>query len=248
RGDSARHILESVVFNDTEGRTRIAARTVLEDIRLDKLTQDFRLLNNSHDLDLERACFILAQIEYPNLDVPRYRNTIDQLAEEAAQRICRLEDDREKVDVINHFIFDEKRFRGNVRSYYEPENSYINKVLDRRVGIPISLSAIYLFIARRLALPVYGVGFPGHFLLKYHRESQVFFIDAFNGGQVLTQQDCRGFLRKMGYAFQPYYLNTSGSRDILARMIRNLVLIYIQKNQQNKIDTLEKIFSDFVMN
>jgi len=247
-GEPARRILKQVAFSDSDGRTRIAAQTLLEDFRLERLTEDFQKLNRESDFDLESACFILAKTEYPELNIQQYVNKIDQLALEVEQRVYGVDEDRDKVEVINHFFFDEKGFRGNEKSYYEPENSYINKVLDRQTGIPISLSAIYLFLSKRLNLPVYGVGFPGHFLLKYRSNSRPFFIDAFNSGQILSQQDCKNFFKKVGYAFYPYYLDTSESRDILARMIRNLVLIYLKKNQQNKIDTLERIFNEFVMN
>jgi len=247
-GEPAQQTLRQVAFSDSDGRTRIAAQALLEGFRLERLAQDFNKINRVSDFDLESACFILAKIEYPELDIQQYVNKIDQLALETERRLYGIQGERDKVEVINHFLFDEKGFHGNEKSYYEPENSYINKVLDRQTGIPISLSAIYLFLAGRLNLPVCGVGFPGHFLLKYRSNSRPFFIDAFNSGQILSQQECEHFLRKRGYAFHPYYLNTSESRDILARMIKNLVLIYLQKNQQNKINTLVKFFSEFVMN
>jgi len=247
-GEPAQQTLRQVAFSDSDGRTRIAAQALLEGFRLERLAQDFNKINRVSDFDLESACFILAKIEYPELDIQQYVNKIDQLALETERRLYGIQGERDKVEVINHFLFDEKGFHGNEKSYYEPENSYINKVLDRQTGIPISLSALYLFLAGRLNLPVCGVGFPGHFLLKYRSNSRPFFIDAFNSGQILSQQECEHFLRKRGYAFHPYYLNTSESRDILARMIKNLVLIYLQKNQQNKINTLVKIFSEFVMN
>lgn len=247
-GEPAQQTLRQVAFSDSDGRTRIAAQALLEGFRLERLAQDFNKINRVSDFDLESACFILAKIEYPELDIQQYVNKIDQLALETERRLYGIQGERDKVEVINHFLFDEKGFHGNEKSYYEPENSYINKVLDRQTGIPISLSAIYLFLAGRLNLPVCGVGFPGHFLLKYRSNSRPFFIDAFNSGQIISQQECEHFLRKRGYAFHPYYLNTSESRDILARMIKNLVLIYLQKNQQNKINTLVKFFSEFVMN
>ncbi len=247
-GEPAQQTLRQVAFSDSDGRTRIAAQALLEGFRLERLAQDFNKINRVSDFDLESACFILAKIEYPELDIQQYVNKIDQLALETERRLYGIQGERDKVEVINHFLFDEKGFHGNEKSYYEPENSYINKVLDRQTGIPISLSALYLFLAGRLNLPVCGVGFPGHFLLKYRSNSRPFFIDAFNSGQIISQQECEHFLRKRGYAFHPYYLNTSESRDILARMIKNLVLIYLQKNQQNKINTLVKIFSEFVMN
>jgi len=247
-GEPAQQTLRQVAFSDSDGRTRIAAQALLEGFRLERLAQDFNKINRVSDFDLESACFILAKIEYPELDIQQYVNKIDQLALETERRLYGIQGERDKVEVINHFLFDEKGFHGNEKSYYEPENSYINKVLDRQTGIPISLSAIYLFLAGRLNLPVCGVGFPGHFLLKYRSNSRPFIIDAFNSGQILSQQECEHFLRKRGYAFHPYYLNTSESRDILARMIKNLVLIYLQKNQQNKINTLVKFFSEFVIN
>lgn len=247
-GEPAQQTLRQVAFSDSDGRTRIAAQALLEGFRLERLAQDFNKINRVSDFDLESACFILAKIEYPELDIQQYVNKIDQLALETERRLYGIQGEKDKVEVINHFLFDEKGFHGNEKSYYEPENSYINKVLDRQTGIPISLSAIYLFLAGRLNLPVCGVGFPGHFLLKYRSNSRPFFIDAFNSGQILSQQECEHFLRKRGYAFHPYYLNTSESRDILARMIKNLVLIYLQKNQQNKINTLVKFFSEFVIN
>ena len=247
-GEPAQQTLRQVAFSDSDGRTRIAAQALLEGFRLERLAQDFNKINRVSDFDLESACFILAKIEYPELDIQQYVNKIDQLALETERRLYGIQGERDKVEVINHFLFDEKGFHGNEKSYYEPENSYINKVLDRQTGIPISLSALYLFLAGRLNLPVCGVGFPGHFLLKYRSNSRPFFIDAFNSGQIISQQECEHFLRKRGYAFHPYYLNTSESRDILARMIKNLVLIYLQKNQQNKINTLVKFFSEFVIN
>jgi len=247
-GEPAQQTLRQVAFSDSDGRTRIAAQALLEGFRLERLAQDFNKINRVSNFDLESACFILAKIEYPELDIQQYVNKIDQLALETERRLYGIQGEKDKVEVINHFLFDEKGFHGNEKSYYEPENSYINKVLDRQTGIPISLSAIYLFLAGRLNLPVCGVGFPGHFLLKYRSNSRPFFIDAFNSGQILSQQECEHFLRKRGYAFHPYYLNTSESRDILARMIKNLVLIYLQKNQQNKINTLVKFFSEFVIN
>ncbi len=195
---------------------------------------------------MEQACFVLSQVEYPDLIVTDYTSKIDALAEEARNRIAGIEGEKPVVRSINHFLFKEVGFRGNKESYYDPENSYINRVLDRQLGIPISLSALYLFIAKRLELPIYGVGFPGHFLLKYKHKSG-FYIDAFNNGRILTRADCVNYLHRQGYAFYDAYLSISTSKEILARMIRNLVLIYHQSNEGKKIETLERIFSDFFM-
>lgn len=241
---ASRPILEDIAFSDSEGRVRIEAQALLEEMRLNGLAEKFKRINRNSYFDLEKACFILAQIEYPNLDVSSYVQRIDQLANEMLKRTADMHGDKQKVVALNHFLFQELGFRGDVESYFDPQNSYINRVLDRFLGIPISLSALYLFVARRLDLPVFGVGFPGHFLLKYRDDSN-FFIDAFNKGRILSRRDCEIFLSRMGYELYDSYFSVSTPKEILARMIRNLVLIYHQNNHQKKIDTLEKIFSDF---
>ncbi len=241
---SARAVLEEFAFTDSEGRVRIAAQALLEEMRLNGLADKFKEINRNSYFDLERACFILAKIEYPNLDISKYIERIDRFATEMEKRVAGVSHEKQKVQALNHFLFQELGFRGDVKSYFDPQNSYINRVLDRFLGIPISLSALYLFVAQRLDLPVYGVGFPGHFLLKYRDDSD-FFIDAFNNGRILSRKDCETFLNRMGYSFYDTYLSVSTPKEILARMIRNLVLIYHQNNQRKKIDTLEKIFSDF---
>ena len=106
------------------------------------------------------------------------------------------------------------------------ENSYLNKVLERKTGIPISLCTVYLLIGKRLDLPVYGVGMPGHFLVKYEAGRYQIFVDSFNGGALLTQRDCARFLDQAGYGFDERFLETTPTRSILIRMIKNLVAIY----------------------
>ncbi|RMF67873.1 MAG: hypothetical protein D6743_04205 [Calditrichaeota bacterium] len=245
-GEAAAEHLRQAITSDGEGRIRIEAGVVLEELRLRRLAAAFHRLSLHTRCDLEQACFILAQIEYPELDIRGYVRKLDRLAQEAGERIFNIRDGLRKVEAINSLLFFDLGFRGNTRAYYDPQNSYVNRVLDRRLGIPISLSAVYLFVARRLGLPIEGVGFPGHFLLKYDDGCRTFYIDAFNRGQILYLGDCQQYLSHLGYPFHETYLQVSGPREILARMIRNLVLIYHQKNQHHKIDTLEQIFSDFV--
>ena len=245
-GDQGTAALEKVASIDAEGRIRIEARSILEKNRLNRLAREFYGLNETSDFDLERAAFILARIEYPEIEVAKYTSQVDDLAMKAEKRISCESEEKRRVEMLGKFLFEEQEFKGNEAAYYDPQNSYINRVLERRLGIPISLSAIYLFVAKRLRLPVHGVAFPGHFLLKYDFDADFIFIDAFNRGQVLTISECAEFLKKMGYPFADVSLVPANPKDILARMMRNLVLIYSQNNQTHKIDTLERIFSDLV--
>lgn len=245
QAESSMPILKEVVHSDSEGRIRIEACVLLEEMRLNDLEREFNSLLSARDFDLEQGCFILAQVEYPDLNVAEYVGQIDQLAREAQKRIQGVRDGMRVVERLNGYLFDEVGLRGNVKSYNDPENSFINRVLDRHLGIPISLSAIYLFIAKRLNLPIYGVGFPRHFLLKYRPEIDMFYIDVFNKGRILTREDCANVLHRQGYAFYDSYLATATPKEILARMIRNLVVIYDENSQIKKIDVLERIFCDF---
>jgi len=244
--EAARPRLKAIGASDVEGRIRIEAQSMLEEMRLDELARDFELLNARFDFDLEEACFVLARMQYPDLNVAEYTEHIDHLGQLAQRRIDGVTRMSHKIKIINHLLFYEKKFRGNIEDYYEPENSYINKVIDRRLGIPITLSALYLFIAKRLDLPIYGVGFPGHFMLKFQSGEKWYFIDAFNRGRILSVRDVELFLTMNGYEFDESHTQTVQPREILGRMIRNLVLIYHQNEEHHKIETLEKIFSDFV--
>jgi len=238
--------LREIAQSDNEGIIRIEAQMLLEESRLQELTQKFVSLNQARKLDLEGACFILAKIEYADLDIPKYKRQLDELSKEAGEVTSTVTSEMQQSIILGKFLFDEKGFRGNSESYYDPQNSYINRVLDRHLGIPISLSALYLFVAKRLEIPVKGVGFPGHFLLRFSNAQTTFFIDPFNQGRILSQDDCKALINKMGYEFSDYYMNESKPRDILSRMIRNLVIVFLEANQPKKIETLERIFSDII--
>jgi regulator of sirC expression with transglutaminase-like and TPR domain len=130
------------------------------------------------------------------------------------------------VKTINRYLFVDQGFSGNTSKYYDVDNSYLNRVLERKTGIPISLSTVYMLIGKRLGLPLYGVGMPGHFLVKYETGRYRIFVDSFNGGALLTQRDCARFLDQAGYGFDERYLQKTTARSILIRMIKNLVAIY----------------------
>ena len=112
--------------------------------------------------------------------------------------------------------------------------------MDRRVGIPISLSAVYLLIGRRLSLPLFGIGMPGHFLVKYESDRYKIFIDCFNGGALLTEKNCARFLTEAGYGFDDKYLHKSPVRAMLSRMIKNLLAIYSKSGDVGKTARLTK--------
>ena len=185
--------------------------------------------------DLASAALAIARVEYPSLDSRPYLALLDRMGEEAAARMKDGRDD--PLRAFNEYLYDEQRFAGNRERYDDPRNSFINEVLDRRTGIPISLAVVYLEVARRAGLPVDGVNFPGHFLLRARctvtsdTRSQVVIIDPFHGGAQLSEYDCRQLLRQhVGdeAAFDATLLAPATRHDIVVRMLVNLKRLYVR--------------------
>jgi len=239
-GPSAVPLLQEAEIEQPEMADRIAS--VLEEIRGTKLEDELASLSALSDeaMSLEAGAFLIARYAYPALDVARYCEQLDTMAGEVRGRIGHRASGEEAVNALNRYLFTEQGFKGNTKNYYEIENSYLNCVMDRRVGIPISLSAVYLLIGQRLALPLFGVGMPGHFLVKYESDRYKIFIDCFNGGALLTEKNCARFLTEAGYGFDDKYLQKSPIRAMLSRMIKNLLAIYSKSGDEGKIVRLTK--------
>ena len=186
---------------------------------------------------LAEAALMIACEEYPQLELSPYLELLDQIAEDAQQR-CNLSDPpMDTVQNINRVLFETYAFRGNNDDYYDPRNSFFNDVLDRRVGIPITLSAVYIEVARRLNFRIAGVGMPGHFLVKYSDRRDEFFIDPYNRGEILTHDDCKQRLLAMygdAFEFQDRFLGRATTRQILWRMLNNLKDIYVKGHAIDK--------------
>ena len=181
------------------------------------------------EIDLGRAALLIAKKEYPGLDLDHYNYRFDEIASGIEEKLRAAQAGRDPLKIlalINEHLFEELSFRGNVENYYDPKNSFLNEVLDRRIGIPITLSVIYIEVARRLGLKMEGIGMPGHFLIRY----QDIIIDPFNKGRRLNESDCEQMLSGIygeGTRLQPSFLRSVSKREILTRMLGNLKSIYI---------------------
>ena len=182
-------------------------------------------------VDLARAALLFALVEYPDLDIDHELSLLDSLAAGAA---LRLGDNRETIFAINtlsEYLFDEVGLQGNTDEYYDPRNSYLNQVLKRQLGIPITLSLVYLEVGKRLGIPLVGIGMPGHFLLR-HRDETELFVDPFNRGILLSEEECAQRLTEITQSrmdWDPNYLAPISNREYIARMLRNLKGIYLQQ-------------------
>ena len=189
------------------------------------------------NIDLIRASLVIARTEYPQLDIEAYATRFDKLARRIADSDFRM-DTQPVLEALNYVLFEEIGMRGNRDDYYDPRNSFLNDVLERGLGIPITLSVVYMEVARRIGVPLSGVGMPGHFLLKHHdvagRET---LIDCFNRGEVLSRQDCQTRLDEIysgEVALRPEFLHPISRRQILARMLNNLKIVYFSTRNFRK--------------
>ncbi|MEW6296535.1 MAG: tetratricopeptide repeat protein [Thermodesulfobacteriota bacterium] len=195
-----------------------------------------RLVGQTEDaLDLAEAALLIAQEEQPDLDVPSYLRRLDELAAAVQARLPVPPTPGDIIRHLNEQLFQVEGLRGNEQAYYDPRNSFLNEVLDRKTGIPITLSVIYLEVGRRLGLPLVGVGFPGHFLVKYTGPEGEIVLDPFFGGVTLTREQLTQKLQTL-YGGQhpplaqlPQLLAPATKKEILARMLRNLKQIYWQQ-------------------
>jgi regulator of sirC expression with transglutaminase-like and TPR domain len=184
-------------------------------------------------IDLAEAALWIAAEEYPSLDVDAYLSRLDALAAQAAPAVRSAEGDAQRVARLNRFLFFEQGFRGNRNDYYDPRNSFLNEVLDRRIGIPIALSAVYLAVGRRLGLDVQGISFPGHFLVKCAGAAGEIVVDPFERS-VLDLDACQRRLEAGLGATErlrpEIHLRAASVREILLRMLGNLKRIYVQRS------------------
>ena len=208
---------------------------IKEEIRFGQLKDEFQrfVSQSARQEDWEHGAFLIAKLAYPDLSIPHYVECLDHLAEEFRAKWLATESPSGKAArQLSTFLFKDKGFSGNRTQYYDPDNSYMNRVIETRQGIPISLSALYVFVGKRLNLPSAGVGMPGHFLVKLEGETPPQFVDCFNGGTMLREQDCEQFITASGLDYHPQLLEKSPTPTILARMLRNLLGIYEQEPEE----------------
>ncbi len=201
---------------------------------LSNLTRFARLVGRRESaVDLAEAALLIAQDAYPDLNVDAYLERLDAIAEPLRAQWRAYAPLEEQVAVLNDRLFGEMGFRGNRDAYYDPRNSYLNEVLDRRLGLPITLSVVYMEVARRLGLSVAGVGLPGHFIVAAERDGTSLLLDPFNGGESLTVEGCRRLVTDASANSVPFtesQLAPVRKRQILTRMLNNLKKTYLMRD------------------
>lgn len=183
-------------------------------------------------INLALAALYIAQEEYPELDCHAYMQRLDRMADELRDRLPSEAYPLKIIRAINEYLFEAQGFVGNSQEYYNPQNSFLNQVLDRRTGIPITLSLVYLELAKRIDFPMAGVGMPGHFLVRPTLAEMAIFVDAFRKGEVMFEEDCHDLIKTLygpEARMLPQHLEPIGAKPFLARILTNLKVIYLQQ-------------------
>ncbi|QSN60742.1 SirB1 family protein [Caballeronia sp. M1242] len=199
------------------------------------------LMADDESLPLTEAALSLAQDAYPDVDMQAVLAELDELVVRARRRMPEDADVKQRVEALNRYFFRELGFSSNLNDYYDPDNSYLNAVLRRRRGIPISLAVIYLEMAEQLGLPVQGVSFPGHFLLRVATPGSDLMLDPTTGQSLSEAQMVEmlePYVQRVGESIGSalrVLLQPATRREIVARMLRNLKSIYLQTERWQRL-------------
>jgi regulator of sirC expression with transglutaminase-like and TPR domain len=196
------------------------------------------------EIDLAKAALYIAQIEYPNLEIDRYLETLALMGRELIPRLPETRSPLKVIQTINQYLYTDLKFYGNERDYYNPHNSFLNDVIDRKTGIPITLALIYLEVAKRIDFPMVGIGMPGHFLIRPNFAGVGIFVDTFDRGEILFVEDCRQKLMQIYQRDIPFLppeiLQPVTNRQFLLRMLNNLQSIYLNQPDFDRALVIKK--------
>ncbi len=195
------------------------------------------LLSASGPLDLVEAALWVAAEEYLGLDVGHECERVRLICSEGARRVWNETNPFARLDGLRSYFFEELGFRGNVPHYHDPRNSFLNQVLDRRLGIPLTLSILFMELARAAGFEACGIGLPGHFVTRVSYQGRQILVDPFHGGSVITEEDCKELVTNStgrSYLFRSDYLNGASERAVLVRLLMNLKYAHLGRNNYGR--------------
>ncbi|GAB5561579.1 MAG: hypothetical protein SynsKO_32260 [Synoicihabitans sp.] len=221
------------------------ARQFLDELHLNDPSADFRGFIRSLNYELESGSLLIARTVRPELDTGACCEALDRIANRCRELIIEPSSTRAKCRVINRILYHEMGFHGNIENYTDPDNSFIDQVLVRRRGIPISLCTLYLLVAQRVGLELEPIGLPGHFMIGCFTEERPFFIDAFDGGIFRSPEEIFVFLRTHDVSPQLTDLAPTPIRELLCRSCRNLANHFECKGDHGRADMFDGFVTEF---
>lgn len=243
-GENAVPLLDQYRSESVNDSERETVNNIIYNITIGSLFEEFTMLSEQgidNPRQLEQAVLLLCRFGNPTIRTSEISRKLDNIARQISSDIAYTPSLQEKMQILLQYIFRDLRFRGDSKNYHNPDNAFLDRVIERRKGLPIMLSMLVIFIARRLSLPFYGVNMPIHFMLMYETQNREILIDPFDGGTIVSYDQCYYFLKKNGVEPRPEHLQRSSEREILARAVRNLIHSYTKSNQEQKTDDLREL-------
>jgi len=245
-GTQAIPYLDEVVRQEDGDRLE-RALNIRKEIRRTSLEREWvEMLNHARgqDLDLEAGAWFIARIGHPDLNVRHYQKKLDFIAGKVRGKFRPTDTGYDRLKRLIRVLALAEKYNGNSDHYYQPENSYLHSVIDRKVGLPITLSVLYILVGRRAGIPLEGLGVPGHFLLKFPgREPGQVYIDPFHRGRLMDLGDVERFCRRTGVGFDLSFLRPVTAADIIERMLRNLALAYTKQEDEPRLARIKKMLT-----
>lgn len=248
-GTSVIHFLETEWEKSLDTLLQERIENIVHQIQFNTVKEDLNLWYQSGAFDLLQGALVINRYQYPDLDEQKVINQIEELKREIWTNLQYEMSSVEKIKLINHIFYNIHGFKGNTKNHHDPQNSYLNQVLDTKKGNQISLAIIYATIAQKLDIPVYGVNLPQHFILGYIDESKreenefgvLFYINAFNKGAIFGKHDVDQFLRQLNLQQLPGFYAPCSNVEIIRRIIRNLISAYENLGNPDKVEELKEL-------
>jgi regulator of sirC expression with transglutaminase-like and TPR domain len=204
-------------------------------LEIDDHLEEFARQDDAH-LDLETGCLVLARVAYPGLQASALSVPLDAMAEELGRRLHGDMEPLAQIEALSRYLFIDRGFHGHQVGCDDPDHSFLNRVLERRKGLPIALAVVTTLVARRLGLPIAGVGMPGHYIVKYVMDgADDVLIDPWGGGAVVSRQHCAELLGSWGVVLEDHHLEVTSDRATLQRMCRNLIKPFFHRHDHQRL-------------
>jgi regulator of sirC expression with transglutaminase-like and TPR domain len=231
-------------INSEDARKKV--NEVIHKLTFETLEQDFiEILEGGLKTrrSLEKAVFTLARFGNPTLRISEYQAKLDHFADIVEPQIKYKLDEKRKMKRLLKFIFEDLNFHGDAEDYHAPKNCFLDQVIERRKGLPISLSLIVMFISYRLEMPFFGINMPIHFMLNYVGDKEELLIDPYDNGAIVTYDQCYFFLKKNNIDPRPEHFQMATNLDVVLRCIRNLIHSYERKEEMHRVEDLGRLLS-----
>jgi len=243
------HFLENAWEQSLDSLLQERIENIVHKIQFSSVKEDLNLWYQSGAFDLLQGALVINRYQYPDLDEQKIILQIEEIKREIWVGLQYEMSSIEKIKLINHIFYNVYGFSGNTKNHHDPQNSYINQVLESKKGNQISLAIIYCTIAQKLDIPVYGVNLPQHFILGYIDESKreehefgvLFYINAFNKGAIFGKHDVDQFLRQLNLDPLPGFYAPCSNVEIIRRIIRNLISAYENLGSKEKVEELKEL-------